>query len=697
MPYTLDPRYDPSTIKTKIRVPQQVGRPNLSPATTAQNIANERQFRGVGRDGLHSAASGDVNSPAAKEIGRRAGVRLGVLPELSTADSAMVNNQALAASDEIASNNAGLNDLAKKNSAAVADVKYPNSATPGYAPDASRPDLTQKFTPMTKQRIGLMDDTAAWNKASAQPSGMVNNSEAFIVAPDGRVAAPGGQIPVVRRQNSVMSPEAIAHEAAVAGRQPFEPKIMPEHAVNPAAGTVRGRIGDAYASVKNAVADSAYAQKIAPALQSVKEIPAKSIATLKGALGTAAGLYETASNQVALNNDTAWQDRAGQAGEDLSRAAGATAGGLAGAAVGSGVPVVGTAVGGLVGGALGYMAPGAVISGSRRLINRLGGGDWSDPGSPLEQQQKAGTADLSILDRSIKGVNDFIENEKRDVPQEESGSTGKDSVSNDGMGDRTGSGGGSGGEGWMTDSKGNKATWNPATQQFEGTLASGKKLSSGPVNSAGQMFATSGKIAPVQQYDRIGMPVTKGRGAVLLGDSANDPYKKILNDPNVPDMVKAKLKLRMDVLDQGNRRAAVDEKQQQLAQTLGIGKFNMDAEGNALDNEGKQLALKNSRLIQDIRDQMAVETDPDARQRLMDQYDVLTGQSGKFQVAQADTGVPDGDGGTIKQSVVVNNRTGAIQPVQIPGIGAVQKANVDPKTGRRVERDPKTGQLVYAN
>lgn len=682
MPYTLDPRYDPSTIKTKIRVPQQVGRPNLSPATTAQNIANERQFRGVGRDGLHSAASGDVNSPAAKEIGRRAGVRLGVLPELSTADTEMLERQAEAYRHETKTNFEGLDEMARKNSAAVADVKYPNSATPGYAPDASRPDLTQKFTPMTKQRIGLMEDTAAWQKASAQPSGMLNNSEAFIVAPDGRVAAPGGQIPVVRHPNSVMSPEAAAYEASVAGRQPFEPKIMPEPAVNPAAGTVRGRIGDAYAS-----------------LQSVKEIPAKSIATPKGALGTAIGLYETASNQVALNNDTAWRDRAGQAGEDLSRAAGATAGGLAGAAVGSAipVPVVGTAVGGLVGGVLGYMAPGAVISGSRRLINRLGGGDWSDPGSPLEQQQKAGTADLSILDRSIKGVNDFIENEKRDVPQEESGSTGKDSVSNDGMGDRTGSGGGSGGEGWMTDSKGNKATWNPATQQFEGTLASGKKLSSGPVNSAGQMFATSGKIAPVQQYDRIGMPVTKGRGAVLLGDSANDPYKKILNDPNVPDMVKAKLKLRMDVLDQGNRRAAVDEKQQQLAQTLGIGKFNMDAEGNALDNEGKQLALKNSRLIQDIRDRMAVETDPDARQRLMDQYDVLTGQSGKFQVAQADTGVPDGYGGTIKQSVVVNNRTGAIQPVQIPGIGAVQKANVDPKTGRKVEKDPKTGQLVYAN
>lgn len=668
MPYTLDPRYDPSTIKTKIRVPQQVGRPNLSPATTAQNIANERQFRGVGRDGLHSAASGDVNSPAAKEIGRRAGVRLGVLPELSTADTEMLERQAEAYRHETKTNFEGLDEMARKNSAAVADVKYPNSATPGYAPDASRPDLTQKFTPMTKQRIGLMEDTAAWQKASAQPSGMLNNSEAFIVAPDGRVAAPGGQIPVVRHPNSVMSPEAAAYEASVAGRQPFEPKIMPEPAVNPAAGTVRGRIGDAYAS-----------------LQSVKEIPAKSIATPKGALGTAIGLYETASNQVALNNDTAWRDRAGQAGEDLSRAAGATAGGLAGAAVGSGVPVVGTAVGGLVGGVLGYMAPGAVISGSRRLINRLGGGDWSDPGSPLEQQQKAGTADLSILDRSIKGVNDFIENEKRDVPQEESGSTG------------TGSGGGSGGEGWMTDSKGNKATWNPATQQFEGTLASGKKLSSGPVNSAGQMFATSGKIAPVQQYDRIGMPVTKGRGAVLLGDSANDPYKKILNDPNVPDMVKAKLKLRMDVLDQGNRRAAVDEKQQQLAQTLGIGKFYMDAEGNALDNEGKQLALKNSRLIQDIRDRMAVETDPDARQRLMDQYDVLTGQSGKFQVAQADTGVPDGYGGTIKQSVVVNNRTGAIQPVQIPGIGAVQKANVDPKTGRKVEKDPKTGQLVYAN
>lgn len=683
MPYTLDPRYDPSTIKTKIRVPQQVGRPNLSPATTAQNIANERQFRGVGRDGLHSAASGDVNSPAAKEIGRRAGVRLGVLPELSTADSAMVNNQALAASDEIASNNAGLNDLAKKNSAAVADVKYPNSATPGYAPDASRPDLTQKFTPMTKQRIGLMDDTAAWNVASGKPSGMVNNSEAFIVAPDGRVAAPGGQIPVVRHPNSVMSPEAIAHEAAVAGRQPFEPKI-----------TVRGRIGDAVVSAKNAVADSAYAGRAIPALQSVKNIPVSSLATPRGAAGTAVGLYDTASNQVALNDNSTKIDRAAQAGEDLSRASGATAGGLAGAALGTAVrPGIGTVAGSLIGGTIGYMAPGAVISGGRRLVNRIENGSWEDPGSPLEQQKKAGTADLSILDRSIKGVNDFIENEKRDVPQSKSDSTGSDSVITGG----TGSGSGYGGEGWMTDSKGNKATWNPATQQFEGTLASGKKLSSGPVNSAGQMFATSEKSAPAQQYDRIGMPVTRGRGAILLGDSANDPYKKILNDPNVPDMVKAKLKLRMDVIDQGNRRATVDEKQQQLAQTLGIGKFNMDTEGNSLDNEGKQLALKNSQRIQSIRDQLDVETDPDARQRLMDQYDLLTGQSGKFQVAQADTGVPDGYGGTVKQSVVVNNRTGAIQPVQIPGIGSVQKAMIDPKSGRRVVIDPQSGKAVYAN
>ena len=400
--------------------------------------------------------------------------------------------------------------------------------------------------------------------------------------------------------------------------------------------------------------------------------------TKGGIAGGVLAAADVANSQVKLNDQTTGLERAAQGAEDVSKAAGATAGAVTLGTAGSAFGPVGTVVGGLVGGGIGYFAPELLASGGRRLNNRINGGDWSDPGTPLQQQQAAGTADPGLL----APLDKFIANEKRDVvsknPQALTAQTAEainESGTQGAIAQQTGgsnavvNSGGIGGSGSMSDSQGNTVTWDPEKQAFSGRLTAkgdGKaRLNSpgGPVNSAGQMFQpqTAGIGAGIRQQ-----PANEGGGRVtIIKDSANDPYQKILNDPNVSDMVKAKLQLRMDVMDNQRAQSELASRRQDYEQQQGDAILGLRQQESGLDTQSKRLSLDQALQVSDLRKQLAVETDPVRRQQLSDQYDVLMNNTGKYQVAQAETGEIDPNTLTpIKKSVIVNARTGGIQEIK---------------------------------
>lgn len=705
--------------KTAIRT----GTPPSGPVriTRGDHAALEKAFRGYDQAGLERLGAVDKRGAVAKEMGRRTGIRFGFpgYDPLSREDMDIKAGQKRATTADIADNWKGAKDLqgrvAAQNAAAAEGIGVRTTALTGYAP-SSNPDLTQQYRPMTDSRMKAQADTKAYQaqQREFETRRFARNNLERIPGPEGQVEAfnPNKQPPKLRSGAGAMTPEMA--DAKLAAMKDVVTTV-------PAAGENR-------AAAEIGPARPTKGQRAASNLKSAMSFDGAGGGKGIRAGGVVSGLlsaYEGVDNQVALNDQTSKIDRAAQAAEDVSKASmaslGATAGASYGAALGSPLGPLGAAAGGIIGGigggALGYFAPEAAISFGRRATNGKGLTDWSDPGSPIERQQAAGTADKTLFQRGLNAVDNVMasRNDPRDalvpsgaaVPTAQQSSAGRQAPGNPavarqaeagldaqsgGVGGGSGSGGGSG---VMTDNMGRKAVWNPQTQQFDGV--GGTKVSRAPVNSAGQMFKPQGISAGIAQ----GAPATgEGRGAVLLRDTeGGDAYSKILNDPRTPAAVKAKLQMKLDALAQGDRRTGVDERQQALAENLGVAKFGLEAQGGQLDNAAKAMQLQQAQEVDALRQRAITETDPVLRQQLLDQLDLLMNKDGKFQVVQAGTGVIDERTlQEIKVPVKFNNRTGQTEVISLGGgIGGGMPQQFVSPDGNPVKFNPQTQRLEYVD
>jgi hypothetical protein len=213
-----------------------------------------------------------------------------------------------------------------------------------------------------------------------------------------------------------------------------------------------------------------------------------------------------------------------------------------------------------------------------------------------------------------------------------------------------------------------KAVWNPAKQQFEGTLPNGKPIQGDrPVNSAGDYWKLQnpgGIRTAGQQYDTDGNPVERGMGAVLIGGD-DDYIQKLMDDPNRSDAFKAKLQMRKMAMDEAARRTDQDERES--LRRNGIAQRTLDS--NLLSDKQeraiKGLTLEQAQEVRDLQIAMGQEADPERRRMMGDRYDTLTGNTGKYQVSVVDTGVPLDPSqpllGNIKKTIRMNSKTGEIE------------------------------------
>lgn len=267
------------------------------------------------------------------------------------------------------------------------------------------------------------------------------------------------------------------------------------------------------------------------------------------------------------------------------------------------------------------------------------------------------------------------------------------------------------GAGFVADSKGNKAVWDPATQSFKGSLNNGGKqvaAGDGYTNDAGQYFAPGvygGGLTPANRSSAILAGTTpqfaqgaaqerpQGGNVHIIRDSGGDAVSRMLRDPNVPDAVKVKLQLRQGMLENDNRRIDVNERAGNRAAAVDEARIASILQGAGIDQGIKAMELENAGNIRSLRNALNRETDPERRQQMADQLDVLLGQTGEFQVANIDTGEVDPDTlEPIKAAVLVDSRSGNVSRISAP---PAQQKLVD-KNGKELIKDPKTGQLMYA-
>jgi len=152
----------------------------------------------------------------------------------------------------------------------------------------------------------------------------------------------------------------------------------------------------------------------------------------------------------------------------------------------------------------------------------------------------------------------------------------------------------------------------------------------------------------------------------LIG--GNDDYiQKLLDDPNVPDRTKVKLQMRQQQMNESERRTDLMESGQEWnrylgAQNLGIARQNQEDNlaGNTQERALKGLTLEQAMEVRDLQRQIGAETDPVKQRALMDRYDALTGDTGKYTVTSYEVPVDPANplAGTIKKAVRINTKTG---------------------------------------
>lgn len=631
--------------------------------------------------------------------------------------------------------------IAKNQADSEAKAIYQTKASslPGYRPSVD-PDMTQHFKPITAEDIA---------RAQAAPSPeakerMLNNRREGVmhVSPDGTVEPPAGNLrtgqPAPKQQfgdefgrvrgDRPLSAEAAAYEKERLGQPPLQPQrappITPQQEsvvkssavtggkmdkikagagrVRNAASTAVGGLGPIAALGATAITTGGtdtedYYKRFGVGNGGIIPMP-KNDGTIAGdllpntairALGAASDL---GSNMTLGAADAAFKDKAdpvqelADAGTNLAGGTGAViASKLLNAAMKSKPGKIARGIASVIGGLTGYSAANAAQdavafhAGNESRPQFAQPAQQEQPSLAQEPAQQPVPAQQSIVQPVNAG-------QAQAAPTAESGA------------------------GFVADSKGNKAVWDPATQSFKGSLSNGGKqvaVGDGYTNDAGQYFAPGvygGGLTPANRSSAILAGTTpqfaqgaaqerpQGGNVHIIRDSGGDAVSRMLRDPNVPDAVKVKLQLRQGMLENDNRRIDVNERAGNRAAAVDEARIASILQGAGIDQGIKAMELENAGNIRSLRNALNRETDPERRQQMADQLDVLLGQTGEFQVANIDTGEVDPDTLQPIKAAVLVSRSGNVSRISAP---PAQQKLVD-KNGKELIKDPKTGQLMYA-